>query len=247
MNDNDDLLGFLVEGLVGKQRDLVTRAFYYYAEGDPQSGPVNEAILHTAYARRVAQAPRELRDANGDFRKLLGEGRDMEARVRERVELSNAGVVAAVKEEGTRIASNLRTASQNHAEIVSEGRKIVGLMRELLSQGEGLLTELRQIKLDLKNNGEAAMKIVEATENTKANSQSTKEIVSTLATAAGFNWLSAGVTIGFILTLIAMQLPWYWALALFTLAIGVVQALGRFFWKTIRRIAKQMKSSDQPN
>jgi hypothetical protein len=245
MNENEDLLGFLVEGLVGKQRDLVTRAFYYYAEGDPQSGPVNEAILHTAYARRVAQAPRELRDANGDFRKLLGEGRDMEARIRERVELSNAGVVAAIKEEGNRIASSLRTASQSHAEIVSEGRKIAGLIRELLAQGEALLTELRQIKVELKTNGEAAKNIAEATENTKATSRSNKEIVSTLARAAGFNWLSVGVTIGFILTLVAMQLPWYWGLALFALSIGVIQALGRFFWATIRQIAKKMKSSDQ--
>jgi hypothetical protein len=245
MSENDDLLGFLVEGLLGKQRDLVTRAFYYYAEGDPKSGPVNEAILHTAYARRVAQAPRELRDANGDFRKLLSEGRDMEARIRERVELSNAGVVAAVKEEGNRIASSLRTASQNNAEIVSEGRKIAGLMRELLAQGEALLTELRQIKVELKTNGEAAKKIAEATENTKANSQSTKEIVSTLANAAGFNWVSVGVTIGIILTFVAIQLPWYWALSLFALAVGVIQVLGRFFWKTIRKIAEKMKPSNQ--
>jgi hypothetical protein len=242
MNEDDDLLGFLVEGLLGKQRDLVTRAFYYYAEGDPKSGPVNEAVLHTAYARRVAQAPRELRDANGDFRKLLGEGREMEARIRERVELSNAGVVAAVKEEGDRIASSLRAASQNHSEIVSEGRKIAGLMRELLAQGEVLLTELRQIKVELKTNGEAAKKIAEATEHTKANSQSTKEVVSTLADAAGFNWVSVGVTIGFILTLVAMQLPWYGALALFALAIGVIQALGRAFWKSVGEKAAQMKT-----
>jgi hypothetical protein len=246
MNRNDDILNFLVEGLIAPQRDLVTRAFYKFAEGDPNSAPVNEAILLIACARRVAQAPRELRDANGDFKKLLGEGKDMEARVRERVELSNAGVVAAVKEEGNRIASSLRTATQNHAEIVSEGRKIAVLIRELLSQGEALLTELRQIKVELKTNGEAAKKIAEATENTLANNQSTKEIVSTLAKAAGFNWLSAGVTIGFILTLVAMQLPWYWALALFSLAIGVIQAVGRFFWKTIRRIAEKMKPSDQP-
>jgi hypothetical protein len=167
----------------------------------------------------------------------------MEARVRERVELSNAGVVAAVKEEGNRIASSLRTASQNHAEIVSEGRKIAGLMRESLAQGEALLTELRLIKVELKTNGEAAKNIAEATENTKANSQSTKEIVSTLANAARFNWVSVGATIGFILTLVAMQLPWYGALALFALAIGVIQALGRFFWAAIRRTAAKMKES----
>jgi uncharacterized transporter YbjL len=166
----------------------------------------------------------------------------MEARVRERVELSNAGVVAAVKEEGNRIASSLRAASQNHAEIVSEGRKIAGLMRELFTQGGALLTELRQLKVELKANGEVAKNIAEATENTKANSQSTNEIVSTLANAARFNWISIGVTIGFILTLVAMQLPWYGALALFALAVGVIQAVGRFFWIVIRKIAQKKEA-----
>jgi F0F1-type ATP synthase assembly protein I len=111
-----------------------------------------------------------------------------------------------------------------------------------LAQGEALLTELRQIKVELKTNGEAAKNIAEATENTKANSQSTKEIVSTLANAAGFNWVSVGVTIGFILTLVAMQLPWYLALSLFALAIGVIQALGRSFWKSVRKKSQQMKT-----
>jgi uncharacterized transporter YbjL len=103
---------------------------------------------------------------------------------------------------------------------------------------------MRQIKVELKINGEAAVKIAEATENTKANSQSTKEIVSTLANTAGFNRVSVGVTIGIILTFVAMQLPWYGALALFALAMGVIQALGRFFWKAIRKIAEKIKTSD---
>jgi hypothetical protein len=42
-----------------------------------------------------------------------------------------------------------------------------------------------------------------------------------------------------------MQLPWYWALALFALAVGVIQALGRFFWAAIRGIAAKLKPSDQ--
>jgi hypothetical protein len=106
MNETDDLLSFLVEGLVNQQRDLVTRAFYKYTEGDPNSGPVNEAVLLTAFSRRVALAPRELREANVEFGKLLTGGREMEARIRERVELSNAGVVASLR---TRPPAQLRT------------------------------------------------------------------------------------------------------------------------------------------
>jgi hypothetical protein len=72
MNEPDDLLSFLIEGLAGQQRDLVTKAFYNYAQGDPNSGPVNEAVLLTAFSRRIARAPRELREASAEFSKLLG-------------------------------------------------------------------------------------------------------------------------------------------------------------------------------
>ena len=119
MNENDDLLGFLVEGLIAPQRDLVTRAFYLRVQGDPNSGPVNDAVLLTAFSRRVALVPRELKEANVEFSKLLAGGREMEARIRERVELSNAGVVASFKDEATRAASYLRASSQNNEEIVA--------------------------------------------------------------------------------------------------------------------------------
>ena len=82
---SNDLLDFLTDGLYGKQRDAVTQAFYEYASGDPKSAPVGMAVLLTACARRLAQAPEELRAASADFKKLLAEGREMEARIRERV------------------------------------------------------------------------------------------------------------------------------------------------------------------
>ena len=146
MNRNDDILNFLVEGLIAPQRDLVTRAFYKFAEGDPNSAPVNEAILLTACARRVSQAPQELRDAMVEFRKLLDRGRLLETNLHERVEASNANVVASFKDEATRATSYLRASSQNNEEIVSEGRRIADLMRKSNIQGELLLSELREIK-----------------------------------------------------------------------------------------------------
>lgn len=242
MNESDDLLSFLVDGLIAPQRDLVTRAFYKFAEGDPNSGPVNEAILLTAFSRRVALAPKELREANGDFRKLLGEGREMEARIRERVELSNAGVVVSFKDEGARINSNLRMAAHYHGEIVSESHQIVGTMRELLVEVKALLTELRLIRGELKTHNDSTKKIAEATENTKSSSQSIKEIVSTLTDAAAINWITVGVVIGFVLTVIAMHLSWWLALPLFALALGLLQALGRFFWTSAREKAETMKT-----
>jgi methyl-accepting chemotaxis protein len=243
MNEADGLLDFLTDGLVGRERDAVTRAFFQYAAGDPNSHPVGISVLLTACMRKLAQVPEKLQSAATTYQKVVADARELEKGLIERANRSNAGVVAEFKDEGNRIAANLRTASQHHAEIVSEGRQIAGLIREFRVLGETILSELRQLKVELKTNAEAANKIAEAAVDTKANSQSMKEIVSTLAKATAFNWVSVGVTIGFILTLVAMQLPWYLALALFTVAIGLLQALGRAFWKSIREKAEQMKTS----
>jgi hypothetical protein len=168
----------------------------------------------------------------------------MEARIRERVELSNAGVVASLKEEGNRIACNLRIGSHQHAEILSKGHLIAETMEQVLDQGRILLTELRLIQAELKINGESTKKIAQATENNKAISQSTKEIVLTLTTTAEMNWITIGVGIGFILTLIATHLSWWMALLMFALAIGLLQALARSTLKAIRDMAVTMKPSD---
>ena len=60
----------------------------------------------------MSQAPEELLSVITDFRKLLVEGREMEARIRERVELSNAGVIAAFRDEAHRATRALRETFQ---------------------------------------------------------------------------------------------------------------------------------------
>jgi F0F1-type ATP synthase assembly protein I len=244
MNEPDDLLGFLIEGLIGQQRDIVTRAFYKTAEGDPNSGPVNEAILLTAVSRRMALAPRELREANGEFKRLLAEGREMEARIRERVELSNAGVVASFKDEATRAATHLRATVEYNASIVSDAREVAETMKALLVQGRDLVTELRQIKTELKTNRDSNQQILKATENNKSISQSIKEIVEHLTDMASMNWITIGVFIGSILAIIAMQLPWWLALLLFALAIGLLQAMARLSCRLVSGKAETMKTVD---
>jgi F0F1-type ATP synthase assembly protein I len=244
MNEPDDLLGFLIEGLVGQHRDIVTRAFYKTAEGDPNSGPVNEAILFTAVSRRMALAPKELREANAEFKQLLAGGREMEARIRERVELSNAGVVASFKDEVARATSYLRASAQHNEEIITEGRQIAETMKAHLVQDRELLTELREIKTELKMNRDANQQILKATENNKSISQSIKEIVEHLTDMASMNWITIGVFIGSILAIIAMQLPWWLALLLFALAIGLLQAMARLSCKLVSGKAETMKTVD---
>ena len=244
MNRNDDILNFLVEGLIAPQRDLVTRAFYKFAEGDPNSAPVNEAILLTACARRVSQAPQELREAMVEFRKLLDRGRLLETNLHERVEASNANVVASFKDEATRATSYLRASSQKNEEIVSEGRRIADLMRKSNTQGELLLSELREIKTELKLNRESNQKTAEATENNKTISLSIKEIVTHLADASAIHWITIGVVVGAILAGSAILFPWWVPSLLLALAVGLLQAMARSSWKFVREKAATIKTVD---
>ena len=244
MNEPDDLLGFLVEGLIAPQRDLVTRAFYQRVQGDPNSGPVNEAVLLTAFSRRLALAPRELREANAEFSKLLAGGREMEARIRERVELSNAGAVASFKDEATRATLYLRASAENNEQIVAEGRQIADLMRKLLAQGELLSSEMREIKTELKLNRESNQKTAEATANNKAISLTIKEIVTHLADASSIYWMTIGVVIGAIIASTAILFSWWVSSLLLALAIGMLQAMARTSWKIVRGKAESMKPLD---
>jgi hypothetical protein len=240
-----DALTYLQGDAPGPKRDLIARYYYEVAQGDPNSSPVAFAVLLEASAEQFAKTPEELGRITADFRKLLTEGRGMEARIRERVELSNAGVIASLKEEGNRIAGNLQAASHQHSKMIGEAHQLVVFTQKVLDQGEILLTELRLIRAELIRNGEATKNVAVATENNKAISQSIEEVVSTLTIAAELNWMTIGVGIGFVLTIIAMQLALWLALLMFVLAIGLLQAAARGTLDAIRDKAATMKPSGQ--
>ncbi len=242
-----DALTYLQGDSEGPKRDLIARYYYEVAQGDPNSSPVAFAVLLDACAEQLGKAPEELRQLILEYRNLLAEGREMEARIRERVELCNIGVVASFKDEGARVESNLKMAAQHHAEVASESRQIVKATHELLVQFNALLTELRLIRDDLKINGESIKRIVEATENTKSSYQAIKGIVSKVTDAASVNWITVGAVIGFVLTIVAMNLSWWLALPLFALALGILQALGRAFWSSVKEEAQTIKADKTVN
>jgi hypothetical protein len=86
MSQDDELLDFIVDGLPGKQRDLVARSFYALGHGNPDSSPVQMAVMFTACARKIALIPAEIRGANVESRKQLAEARELERQVIQRVD-----------------------------------------------------------------------------------------------------------------------------------------------------------------
>jgi hypothetical protein len=239
MNKNDDLLNFLVEGLIAPQRDLVTRAFYKFAEGDPDSAPVNEAILLTACARRVSQAPKELREAIADFRKLLAEGREMEARIRERVELSNFGVVAEFKDE-TRRASNIfqEVASLSDG-IIDQAKKIEEKLKPVTTHLERIGDDLYALKDDLKENRESSRRMVEEAEKMQRLHLENQAFMRSQGKEARANWITTGFLAGILMAAVSFHLPWWEGLTLLAGAIGIIQWLSRQSWTFVQRFWKK--------
>ena len=75
---SDEALTYLQGDSTGAKRDMIALCYYELAQGDPKSGPVRFAVLLTACAEQVARLPGELHQTNGEFKKLLAEGREID-------------------------------------------------------------------------------------------------------------------------------------------------------------------------
>lgn len=233
MNDDrhDAILNFLTDGLPTKERDIITRSYFGLAQGDPESAPVQIAVLFNACTRKLAQAPAEIRDANENLKWMLDEGKKYEHRVIERTDKLNANVIAVFKDEASRTSSNLRATHQLNELTLKEAREMVETTRAANVHAEALATTLRLLHNDFQEHNVSVQKLARATENIQTIHQSTNKIVLHLSTIACVNWVTVGVVIGCILAIVAAQVPGWAALALYVFAIGLLQAVGRWSWK----------------
>jgi hypothetical protein len=240
---SNDLLDFLTDGLHGRQRDAVTQAFYEYASGDPQSAPVGMAVLLTACARRLAQAPEELRAVSADFRKLLAEGREMEARIRERVELSNAGVIAAFRDEAHRTSSTLRETFQYTKDAGESANKTAQELRPVIVEVRKLADDVTLLRRDLKVHDESYRQMVECANTIEVSVENVQQTVMHSTKESRANWITLGLMVGIFLSALFSQLPWWGALLAFAGIIGLLQWLSRQSWDFVRRWIENRKSS----
>jgi len=254
MNENDELLGFLLEGLNGGQRDVVTRAFYLYAQGDPASAPVNEGVLHIACSRRLNLATKEFQAGLIDYRKLLERSRDMEANVRERVELSNAGVIADFKDETRRAQEAWRetfryakAAGESAEEAGRELRPVVTETRLLAKEVTLLRNDVALLRQDLKRDEDNHRKTAASAEKIEAAYKGIQEIVQHSTKEARANWITVGFLGGIPVSLTAYHLPWYEGLPILAATVGLIQWLSRQSWGFVRRwIEKRRVSRAKP-
>jgi hypothetical protein len=239
---NDAALTYLQGDSQGPKRDLIARAYYRVAEGDPTSGPVAFAILISAGAEQFVKTPKELLGVVTEFRKLLAEGREMEARIRERVELSNYGVVAEFKDEARRASETLREtfryakdAGESAKETAKELRPVIVEIRKLA----GDVTLLRQ---ELKIHDESHRQMVECVNRIEAAEERIQRTVMRSTKENRANCISLGLMVGIFLSALVSQLPWWGALLAFAGIIGLLQWLSRQTWDFVYRLLGKGKT-----
>jgi hypothetical protein len=233
---SDEALTYLQGDSRGPKRDLIARCYYEVAQGDPKSGPVVFAVLSNAAAEQFAKTPEELRETNECLRLLLGEARDFEKRLRDRVETSNATVIISFKDE-THRAREAWQETINQAEYVRErAKQLTHDMEAVITSAKRIADDFRTLKGDLKLHHESTKTIAEGVADVKAIHQDNQDLVKYFVKQARFNWLTIGFLGGIIFDSIANEIPApHWLpLVVFAVGAGLLQWFFREFWIYLR-------------
>jgi hypothetical protein len=245
---SDETLTYLQGNSSGPKRDLIARCYYEVAQGDPKSGPVVFAVLSNAAAEQFAKTPEELREANECLRLLLGEARDFEKKLRDRVETSNATVILSFKDE-TRRAREAWQETINQGEYVRERAKLLAHdMEDVISSAKQIANDFNTLKGDLKLHHESTLKIAEGVAEIKTIHQDNQDLVKYFLKQARFNWLTIGFLGGIIFDSTAneVETPHWLALVVFGVGAGLLQWLFRHSWNYLRQRAKKTSPSVEP-
>ena len=233
---SDEALTYLQGDSQGAKRDMIARFYYEVAQGDPKSGPVAFAVLLKAGAEQFAQTPAELREANEYFRLLLGQAREFERKMLDRVETSNATVIVSFKDE-TRRAREAWQETINQAEYVRErAKQLAHDMEAVITSAKRIAGDFSTLKGDLKLHHESTIKIAEGVAKVETMHQDNQDLVKYFVKQARFNWLTIGFLGGIIFDSIANEIPApHWLpLVVFAVGAGWLQWLFREFWIYLR-------------
>jgi len=228
---SDKVLTYLQGDSQGVRRDLIARCYYDAAQGDPKSGPVVFAVLLDACAEQFARTPQELLGVVTEFRKLLAEGREMEARIRERVELSNFGVVAEFKDETRRASTALRETVEQTNRMGEKAARMAREMEPVIATVKQIARDLPPVADDLKQHRESAKEIAAAVGLVKTIHQENQAFFKAQGKEARANWITTGFLAGILMAAMSFHMPWWEGVMLLAAAIGLLQGLSRRNWK----------------
>jgi hypothetical protein len=221
---------------VGRERDAVTRAFYDYAQGDPNSYPVGMAVLLTACSRKMATLPRNLRDSSVEFRGMAHEVTRMQQELLEKLRASHTQVLGNFKDESSRVIAVFKDENarandiwrQTMQELIRllEGAKAINQeFNPILTSARQIGQEVQTLKGSFDHHMLAAQQIMQGVEVLKGLHREAKtmhgenqSLVSQLTNDARANWLTLGFLAGILLAATFSYMAW-WGVALSVVAV----------------------------
>ena len=114
----------------------------------------------------------------------------MEARILERVELSNAGVVAAFRDEAQRATSALRETFQYAKDAGESAKKTVQELRPVIVEVRKLADDATLLRRDLKIHDESHRQMVECANTIEVSVQSVQQTVMRSTKESRANWIT---------------------------------------------------------
>jgi hypothetical protein len=241
MSQDDELLNFIVDGLPGKQRDIVARSFYALGHGDPDSAPVQMTVMFTACTRKIAQIPTEIRGANVESRKALAEARELERQVIQRVDMSNSMVISAFRDEAVRTKEALRETVIQADRTKYQAEQMAKEMKPAIAATKEIGRDLTQLRDDLRKFDSSFQRLEKMAEDMHSGHTINVNLFKHLTKEIRANWATIGLGFGIALeyALIESQAPPWSGLVFFALVAGITQWLLRQNWRFVRTLAKR--------
>jgi hypothetical protein len=241
MNQDDELLNYIVDGLPGKQRDIVARSFYALGHGDPDSAPVQMTVMFTACTRKIAQIPAEVRGANVECRKQLAEARELERQVIQRVDMSNSMVISAFRDEAVRTKEALREAVIQADRIKYQAEQMAKEMKPAIAATKEIGQDLVQIRDELQKFDGSFQRMEKMATETHSSHVINSDLFKHLTKEIRASWATIGLGFGMVLeyALIESQAPPWSGLVFFALVAGLTQWLLRWNWRFARTLAEK--------
>jgi len=240
-SQDDELLNFIVDGLPGKQRDIIARSFYALGHGDPDSAPVQMTVMFTACTRKIAQIPAEIRGANVESRKALAEARELERQVIQRVDMSNSMVISAFRDEAVRTKEALRETVIQADRTKYQAEQMAKEMKPAIAATKEIGRDLTQLRDDLRKFDGSFQRVEKMAEDMHSSHTINTKLFKHLTKEIRANWATIGLGFGMVLeyALIESQAPPWSGLVFFALVAGLTQWLLRWNWRHVRTLAEK--------
>jgi hypothetical protein len=239
---SDPVLTYLQGDSQGAKRDMIAQFYYEVVQGDPKSGPVAFAVLLDACAEQFAKTPKELADATTRFDWVLAEAREFERKLMDRVEKSNASVIAAFKDETARANLALQVTVLDAKATVVKAQQIQEGMNPVIATTKEIGSNVILLRDDLRKFDTSVLRVEKMAGDIHETHISALELVKLLTKEIRANWTTIGFSLGVALeyALAVSIIPNSYSIVLFVVGAGVIQGLFRWNWTFVRKLAKRI-------